>query len=326
MFALNAVTGKLEWSRKLGSPINGSAAIDARRGLVFVPIADVGAPKLAALSLASGAVRWEVTLTIQPGADVYASPVFANRTVYIGTSGPNSDNASSRGLLVALKEASGKLRWRRFIVPPGHDGGAIWSTPAIDLKRRRIYVGTGNAYHAPAASTTDSILAIGPKRGRILGHYQATAGDIFTLPSNPAGPDADFGASPNLFRGPSGRQLVGEGAKDGVYYALDRKTMRPAWKTSIGPGSASGGIIGSTAFDGTRIYGTDTQTGGVWALGTGGAIQWTASDPSTLAYSPVAVGNGVLYTINPLGLMKARDARTGTVLAMFPLGGRRSEG
>ena len=45
--------------------------------------------------------------------------------------------------------------------------------------------------------------------------------------------------------------LVGEGAKNGVYYALDRATMKPVWTTAAGTQAPTGGYLGSTVFDGT---------------------------------------------------------------------------
>src|SRR5690348_8961253 len=60
VFALNAATGKVRWSRRLGQPINGSAAIDLRAPggpTAFVPVAEVGHPRLVAFSLDTGAVR-----------------------------------------------------------------------------------------------------------------------------------------------------------------------------------------------------------------------------------------------------------------------------
>jgi polyvinyl alcohol dehydrogenase (cytochrome) len=324
VYALNAITGKLRWSRKVGQQVNGSAAIDLSApggATAFIPVANLGAPRLIALSLARGAMRWNVQLTKQPGADVFGSPTFWHHRVYIGTSGPNDDNSTARGSVVALDEATGRVVWKTYTVPRGHDGGAVWSTPAIDTVTGRIYVGTGNAYHAPAAKTTDSVMALAAKTGQVLKHYQATRKDVFTLPGDPNGADADFGASPNLMKASGGKRLVGDGAKNGTYYALDRASLRPVWHTNIGPGSASGGIIGSTAYDGTRIYGADTLNGSVFALRKNGSQAWSATDPSTLHYSPVAVGHGVLYSINPLGFLVARNARTGKGLNTLSLGG-----
>ena len=324
VYALDAATGKLRWSRDLRQPINGSAAIDLDApggAAVFVPVAEQGNPRLVSLALSNGRVRWTARLTRQPksaNADVFGSPTFWRGTVYMGTSGPNGDGSTARGSVVALNEGSGSLRWISYAVPPGHDGGAVWSTPAIDTATRRLYVGTGNAYHDPVADTTDAILALDAGSGRMVGHYQATPDDAFAS-DNPAGPDADFGASVNLFRSAGGRALAGEGQKSGIYWALDRATMHPVWHTTVGPSSPAGGIIGSTASDGTRIYGSDAADGQVWALGRGGAQAWSSLDPGTLDFAPTAVANGVLYTVDPGGFVVARDSSSGSVLTTLPL-------
>jgi polyvinyl alcohol dehydrogenase (cytochrome) len=164
------------------------------------------------------------------------------------------------------------------------------------------------------------MMALSASTGAILAHFQATPDDAFDAQNSPLGPDADFGASPNLIISPGGRTLVGEGQKTGVYWALDRAAMRPVWHTSIGPPSTVGGILGSTAYDGTRVYGTDALNGEVWALTRAGALQWVSLDPSTLDFSPVAIANGVLYSVDPAGFLVARDRATGTVLNAFDLG------
>jgi polyvinyl alcohol dehydrogenase (cytochrome) len=319
VYALDAVTGKVRWKRKLDGPVDASAAIDAGHGTVYVPVAKVGSPKLVALALRTGKRRWSRVLTNQPSSSAYGSPTFSKGTVYIGTSGPNGDDSTARGTLVALRASDGALRWRRYIVPPGRDGGPVWSTPAIDTKTGRLYVGTGNAYHDPAAATTDAILALSAKTGAIVGRYQAIPGDIFGGGSH-SGPDADFGASPNLFTDAAGRRLVGEGAKDGFYYALDRSTMKLAWKTALGPGSQIGGFVGSTALDGARIYGTNALSGQVGALRRDGSPAWSGADGGAADFAPVATGNGVLYSVNQSGVLAAREARTGAVLTRMPLG------
>ncbi len=324
IYALDAVTGQLRWSRNVGQQINGSAAIDPAApggAALFVPVGQLGSPRLLALSLDTGAVRWSRVLTGQAGSDVFGSPTYWRGTVYIGTSGPGNDQSTARGSVVALDEATGAVRWRTFTVPPGYDGGAVWSTPAIDTRTGRLYVGTGNAYHNPAADTTDSMMVLSAATGRILGHYQSTPGDVWEL-SNPAGgPDYDFGASPNLVVGPGGRPLVGEGQKSGTYWALDRRTMRPVWHTMAGPGSQADGGISSSAYDGSRIYGADSIDGQVFALAPGGSLQWNSFDTGPAHFSPVAFGNGVLYSADSDGFLTARAPATGTILAELPLGG-----
>jgi polyvinyl alcohol dehydrogenase (cytochrome) len=325
VYAVDAVTGAERWTADVGGPVNGSAAIDPNApggGIVYMPVANVGSPRLVALSLADGSVLWDTVLTDQDRSSVYSSPMYWDGTVYIGTSGPNLDDSTARGTVVALDALTGAVRWRTFTVPPGYDGGPVWSTPAIDAATDRLYVGTGNAYHGEAAETTDAMLALDMSTGEILDHFQATPDDTFAF-DNPVGPDLDFGASPNLITDQLGRRLVGEGAKSGIYWALDRETMEPVWNTTTGPsGPIVGGIIGSTAYDGARIYGTNVTTAAVWALDTDGAEVWRSSDAGGgLDFSPVAVGNGVVYTADPSGTLTARDAATGERLRRFSLGG-----
>jgi hypothetical protein len=70
--------------------------------------------------------------------------------------------------------------------------------------------------------------------------------------------DFDFGASPNLIDLGFGR-YVGIGGKDGTYYLLDRLTFHPQgrliWSARVVFGGDEGGFIGSTAVDGSGVFG-----------------------------------------------------------------------
>jgi outer membrane protein assembly factor BamB len=258
-------------------------------------------------------------LTKQDDSSVFGSPTYSRGTIYIGTSGPNNDDTRARGSVVALDEGTGKVRWQTYTVPEGRDGAAVWTTPAVDESAGRLYVGTGNNYHQPTTDTENAIVALDTGSGAIVGKYQATPNDAFAA-DNPTGPDADFGASPNLFDGPDGRHLVGEGQKSGVYWALDRATMQPVWQTTVGPPGILGGILGSTAVDGARIYGTDTLDGQVFALGLDGSPSWES--PDTAGHlSPASIAHAVLYTTDPNGTLNARDPASGSILAKLPLDG-----
>jgi polyvinyl alcohol dehydrogenase (cytochrome) len=324
VFALDASTGALKWSRDLNQPINGSAAI--ANGRVYVPVAQVSSPRVVALNLADGSVAWDTTIDTQQNADVFGSPVVWNGSVFIGTSGENGEvnnpNVSVRGSVVSLDETTGALKWKTYTVPPGFTGGAVWDTPAIEPATGRVYVGTGNAYQAPAANTTDSVLALDSTTGAVLAHRQVTAGDVWNETSNiTAGPDADFGSSPNLITGLDGRQLLGVGQKSGTYWAFDRTTLTPVWSALTGPpGTFLGGIVGSTAYDGQRVYGPDTPAGEIWALGRDGRLNWASLDGGPLHFSPVSAANGVVYTTDMTGTLTAREAITGAPLIKLPLG------
>jgi polyvinyl alcohol dehydrogenase (cytochrome) len=81
---------------------------------------------------------------------------------------PKYECRKFRGSLSALDAATGKVMWKSYtIAEPAHptrknqqevqlwgpSGAGIWSSPTIDLKRRAVYVTTGDSYSDPAAST-----------------------------------------------------------------------------------------------------------------------------------------------------------------------------
>jgi polyvinyl alcohol dehydrogenase (cytochrome) len=331
VLGLDADDGKPRWERDLladkaeeNARITASAAIRGRR--VYVPLNAVGRPAIVALHRRTGKVLWRRVVDRQDRSDMYGSPQVWRKRVFVGTSGYFGEQltgveVSARGSVVALRAGAGKRLWKTYTVPPGHDGGAVWSTPAVDPKTRRIYVGTGNAYHAPAGEMTDSMLALRIRNGRVLAHFQATAGDVWNgVEDSASSPDADFGASPNLFTLADGREVVGQGQKSGVYWALDRRTMEPVWSAFTGPGSFQGGIVGSTAFDRARIYGPNSTSGQVWAIGHDGSPAWTSSDATPFHFGAVSVSNGVVYSNDMGGFLTAREATTGAVVARLPLG------
>jgi polyvinyl alcohol dehydrogenase (cytochrome) len=322
--ALDATTGKLLWSRSVGPQVNASAAI--ANGVVYVAVnideaTGAGQPSVVALNLGSGAQLWQTTIDSQPGADVFGSPVLANGDVYVGTAASYAEDnlpaAHDRGSVVALDATTGAVKWTTYTVPAGDDGGAVWSTPALDPGTGLLYVGTGNAYHAPAASTTDAVLALDASSGAIVHSFQATAGDVS---QNGSGLDADIGASPNLFTSPSGQALAGEGDKSGNYWALDRNTLALVWKTNVGPGGPLGGILGSTAWDGSALYGPDSLQTETWSLAAGGAPRSTTVDGGDHHLGPVAVANGVVYSTDNQSDLTARSTADGSVLARVALG------
>jgi polyvinyl alcohol dehydrogenase (cytochrome) len=190
----------------------------------------------------------------------------------------------------------------------------------VDLHSSTVYVGTGNAYSGTAAPTTDSIVKLDLRSGALLGSFQGTAGDVFS--SSTPGLDFDFGASPNLFS-TGGRSLVGEGEKGGTYWTLDRSSMRPVWHTTVGIGSVAGGILGSTAYDGStgRIVGPESIPGYLWSLAAAnGALEWIAPGGLDLAHlSPVSVSNGVAYSVTTTGFLEAWNEATGLPIAALPL-------
>jgi polyvinyl alcohol dehydrogenase (cytochrome) len=322
VYAITAATGRLRWKRDFNQAIPATVAVSGDR--VFVPVSRFGAPSLVALRLSDGKRLWESPLDLQPGSDLYGSPVVWRNTVYIGVAGGFGEHFDAdvrvRGNVVAVDARSGRQRWKTYMVPEGSDGAAVWTTPAIDARAGRLYVGTSNAYHPPAWTTTDAIVSMRARDGAMLGHHQALGGDVYTH-LGAQGPDLDFGSSPNLMRLRSGRLVVGELQKSRMYWARDARTMKPVWSRMTGttPSRRYQDTMSSTAYDGQAIYGQNDD-GQVWSVGRNGRPRWTTEPLERENYSPVAVANGVVYAIRKTGFLDARSTQTGRLLRRMNLG------
>ncbi|HEY3702832.1 MAG TPA: PQQ-binding-like beta-propeller repeat protein [Acidimicrobiales bacterium] len=317
--------GSVLWSTSVSpDPVNGSLAV--RGATVYVPVAKVGGPYVVALDAATGRRLWSTVLDTSTDADVYGSPTVVpapdgRLLVLEGVSAVSGDPASPlRGSVTALDAANGGVVWKQYTVPAGFNGGAVWSTPSVDVAAGAVYVGTGNAYSGPAAPTTDAMLQLDLATGAIRGFFQATKDDMFS--SSTPGLDFDFGASPNLID-VGGRHLVGEGEKGGAYWVLDRTTMQPVWHTQVGPGSEVGGILGSTAYDSAadQIAGPISAPGYVWSVAAStGTPKWvTAALGDPIHFSPIAISNGVVYSLVSSGFLGAWSEQTGLPLAQLSL-------
>ncbi|MEA2646402.1 MAG: hypothetical protein QOE92_1485, partial [Chloroflexota bacterium] len=315
-------------------------------------------PYMMALDEATGAVRWTTFLDSQVGADVYASPLVFNGTVITGVSGsaaelgPKADRYVFEGSLNFLDAATGQFVKKTYAIPQedwadGYAGGGIWATPAVDAATSTAYVGVGNPFQKEKEHpNTDAILKFDVDRshagfGGITGVYKGnfdTYADVHNLPCVPIPGnkppyypqglgacgqiDLDFGASPNLFTGPDGRLQVGEAQKAGVYHVVDAATMTRAWKSIVAPPVPTvGGIVGSTAYDGSNVYGPEVVGGYLWSVsGTKHLPRWVAPVAGGLDESnPVSVANGVVYNVDTGGFLDAYDADTGAPLLHRPM-------
>jgi polyvinyl alcohol dehydrogenase (cytochrome) len=221
-------------------------------------------------------------------------------------------------------------------------GAGIWSTPAVDPAARVAYVGAGNPFRPQADHAhADAVLKFdidraSPRFGQVVASYKGIVDEYFPqfsqlpcfdIPGNPApyypqglgqcgDLDLDFGASPNLFTLPGGRKVVGAGQKSGVYHVMDAATMKPVWTQLVGPPSAVGGIVGSTAVAGGAVFGPITVGGYLWSVDqAAGAHRWVAPVGDGAHWgNPVSTANGVVYTVDFRGFLDAYDAATGVSL------------
>jgi polyvinyl alcohol dehydrogenase (cytochrome) len=269
-----------------------------------------------ALDAADGRPIWRVKIEDHPLIRLTGSPALYNGRLYVPTSsyeesgkGPTYACCTFRGSIVALDVATGKSIWKAYTIREqptlmgkradgveawGPAGGAIWSAPTIDPKRKAIYVGVGNTYAgsltAPAAN---SVAAFDLEDGHMLWAQQVSAPDIFGCRpgeancGDKAGPDFDFGSSPALTQLPSGKDVLVIGNKSGIGYAMDPdKRGEILWQYRAGKGGALGGIEWGAAVDATQAYfpvadGNSPTPGGLHAvkLATGERV-WFAPPPA----------------------------------------------
>jgi polyvinyl alcohol dehydrogenase (cytochrome) len=255
------------------------------------------------LDAETGIQNWKVRIDDHPTARITGAPKFFEGRLYVPVaSGEEGSGGSAayecctfRGSVVALNAATGRQLWKTFTIPEppkiigknaagvqrwAPSGAAVWNSPTIDSKRRALYVGTGNAYSAPAATTTDSIVAMDLDSGKILWSVQDTENDVWLsncigqARSDTCGPDHDFGSPPILKELPNGSALLIAGQKSGNVWAHDPDRKGAiAWKTPL--------VSNTTEFGGKIVWGgaADEQNA-YFGLGPGGvaAIQLSTGE------------------------------------------------
>lgn len=242
---------------------------------------------LYAVEAATGKLLWKSKVDVHPAAAVTGTPTFYDGRLYVPVSSreeayaiaPSYECCSFRGSVVALDAATGKQLWKTYTISEearptkknkagtqlwGPSGVAIWSTPTVDVKRRLLYVTTGDNYSDPPTAGSDAFLAMDIDSGKILWSRQITVGDAFTnacrMPDktncpDSNGPDFDFGAPPILVSLPDGRRALAAGQKSGIVYAVDPdKNGEVIWQTRVGKGGSLGGIQWGSAADQSQVY------------------------------------------------------------------------
>jgi polyvinyl alcohol dehydrogenase (cytochrome) len=275
LYSLNLETGCARWQFQADSEIRTAIVVSAwnkgdRSAKPLLYFADES--NVYALDAVSGKEIWRRKPDDHPRALLSAAPVLYKDTLLIGLSSVEEMGSSLkyecctfRGGVVAYAARSGKELWRSYTVDPpkvqgtntagtskwAPAGAAVFSAPAIDVDRNQLYIGTGDNYSRPSTATSDSIIAMDLKDGRVKWVFQATKDDVWNtgcmwgqreLCPEPEGPDFDFAAAPVLARSATGRDVVIGGQKSGYVYGIDPDTGRLIWKTKVGRGGTTGGI------------------------------------------------------------------------------------
>jgi polyvinyl alcohol dehydrogenase (cytochrome) len=300
IYALDAKTGCLHWTSKAGAAVRTApvvAPLDGAKGPPTVFVGDL-AGKLYAMDAANGRIVWSTQLDEMPQIRVMDAPAVYGGRLYVGVSSGEEgalgiagyECCRFRGSVSALDSATGRILWKTYTVAEpkltvdsagvrrwGPAGGGSWSTPTIDVKRKLVYVTTGNAYAAPAGPLNDSVVALDLATGKVVWNHQETANDAWLfgckdgMTGCPAkvGPDWDFSSSPMLKTLPDGRQLIVAANKGGVALGLDPDHAGAVvWRTTLyaKPPTFYGDVLFGGASDGSKAYYALQETNAVTAI------------------------------------------------------------
>jgi alcohol dehydrogenase (cytochrome c) len=194
-------------------------------------------PRMIATNKETGKVAWETNLSDgQPTLQFSAAPLAVKDKIILGAAG---GDRGVRDFIVALDAATGKLAWRKYVIPapgePGSEtwkdknnawqtgGGAMWVTGSYDVDTNQVLWGTGNPvpmfnpYYRPGNNLyTNSLISWDPDSGKMNWYFQYTPGDMW---------DYDEAGTHILIDGQvagEARRLIAHSGRNGFFYALDR--------------------------------------------------------------------------------------------------------
>lgn len=285
IYALDAQTGCTHWTFEANGPVR-AAIVAVRSGPRTVLIFGDQIGWAYALDAGTGRQIWRAHVADHEATRLTGSPVEHDGVVYIPAASWEETRSldaqypccTFRGNLTALRVTDGSLVWKSFMVDPplktgvtkigtatyGPSGAGIWSTPTVDTKRGLLYVTTGDNYSHPSTKTSDAVVAIEMKTGKIMWSRQVLPGDVYNstcvdksaanCPQD-SGPDYDFGSSALLVRTPEGKEMLLAGQKSGMVYALDPTDEgKILWQKRVGKGGLNGGVQWGMASDGQKVY------------------------------------------------------------------------
>jgi polyvinyl alcohol dehydrogenase (cytochrome) len=363
LYSLDSKTGCIYWSFGADAGIRSAPVIAPIRGQgaaqYAVYFSDV-LTRVYAVDAQTGRLLWKTKAGDHPRAKSSNGLTVHDGKVYIGMSSMETTTGAAatyeccsfRGHLVALNANTGEKLWRTFVIAEepkprgknaqgvtlyGPSGGSIWNVPTVDAKRKRVYVGTGNAYTSPAAEGTDSVIAFDADTGKIVWQHQEVKGDAYiancaatsrggdNCPET-LGPDYDFGGSSMILHTlPDGRDILVAGSKGGLSMAFDPdKNGAIVWKTSLAeraPGAAGLIVFGGSS-DGQSVYYGLNQPGAMVAAVNlnDGSRKWTTTpvagarggNPAATTAIP-----GAVFSHSADGTLRALSTTDGKVLFEF---------
>ncbi len=353
VFALNADSGEVVWRAQLDTAVSSSPAV--ANGRVYLHANRRDNPYLVVLDQSSGHELWRAQLDDQPnGSELLSSPKVFGGLIFSAISGAGAEAGTTftgnpqkrlhfRGIYTLTDDVTHEVLYKGYTIPDadfarGYSGGGLWSSAAVDTATGYAYVGSGNPFSPDEHPNTNSILKIDvdphrPTFGAIVAHYHGTNDqyvdglttkpqcaayvDVFTCETS----DFDFGATPQLFTDASGRSVVGDHQKSGVYHVADASTMAGLWKQTVGGPFGWFGGEGTASFDGQSVIVAGNIPGVLSSLrGSDGARNWVTPIADGIHFQSVTTANGVAYAIDTRGLLDIWDTATGLQLAVKAMG------
>lgn len=239
-FAIDVATGRQIWRTpvELEPGVQRTAitrgAATIYNGKVFRVTID---NHVLALDMRTGKQIWNQKFAeAREGYYATSAPVVANGVLISGMAGGES---TTRGFLDGWDPETGRKLWRRYTIPapgePGSEtwpkdsdawkygGGPTWRSGSYDPELDLVYWGVGNAEPydprprgALDSLYTSSVIAIRPKTGEIVCHYQYTPNDVYDVDGN------DEQVLADLDVGGRRRKVMIQANKNGFLYVLDR--------------------------------------------------------------------------------------------------------
>ena len=205
VYSLDASTGCVDWEFSTEAGVRTAITVGQLQGSEDQAIyfGDVAANAYA-VNASTGALIWKTKLDTHAAARITGAPTLYSGVLYVPVSSieeatgsrPGYQCCTFRGSVVALDAKTGKQIWKTYTIPDepqptkvngagtqqyGPSGASVWSAPTIDTTLQALYIATGNSYSAPAADTSDSVIALDLKTGAMLWHQQATPNDSFMV-------------------------------------------------------------------------------------------------------------------------------------------------
>ena len=238
--ALNPVTGKQIWKQDIELPqdvfkmaccgiLNRGAAI--YNGKLYRATLDA---HVMAMDLKTGKQLWKMKAAdYQNGQAMTSAPLIANGVVITGIAG---GEYGTRGFIDGWDPETGKHLWKFYTTAgPGEKGADTWPgdtyqkggaptwlTGAYDPDLDLVYWGTGNGGPwNPNARKGDnlyvaSVVAIRPKTGELVWHYQFSPNDPYDYDATEVGMLVDMKIDGK------DRKVLTQANRNGFMYVLDR--------------------------------------------------------------------------------------------------------